>query len=72
MTAKHWTAQTTLLIARYGTIPILFDDDAWKNWAAYVCSLPAMESVNVPRPEIFKDWQGWAIAFNQQARNLGI
>ena len=72
MTARHWTAQTSLLISRYATIPILYDDSGWKAWAAYVCSIPALAAVSVPRPEIFKDWREWAISFNAQTRNLGL
>lgn len=64
MTARQWAALTTTVLAPYGTIPILLDDDAWIEWARYVVGLPAVQAVGAVRPEGFSDWQSWARAFN--------
>lgn len=70
ISAVNWAAQTTILLNSFGTIPKLVSEDGWLDWATYVISLPDIAAVNAPRPEGFKTWQAWALAFNSQLRLL--
>jgi hypothetical protein len=66
----NWAAQTTTLLAPYGTIPILRDPHRWRDWASVVVSLPVVSGLGAPRPEGFADWRDWARQFNYAARLL--
>lgn len=63
-TAQQWTAQTGIVLAPYGTIPVLLHEENWMDWARYVVGLPAVQAVGAVRPEGFPDWQSWARQFN--------
>lgn len=65
-----WTAQTTTLLAPYGTIPKLLQPDNWRQWAAFVINLPAISALNPPRPEGYETWDAWARQFNVAAQLL--
>lgn len=62
--APHWTAQTSFVLAPYGTIPVLRDEAEWRSWARYVVGLPAVAAVGAVHPEGYDTWQKWAVAFN--------
>lgn len=63
-TPRSWTTKTALLIFQFGTIPILFDDKKWHEWADYVVLLPALAAANAPRAQGYHEWQQWALDFN--------
>lgn len=65
-----WAAQTTTMLAPYGTVPILRDPERWRDWAVVVIALPALAALGTPRPEPFLDWQDWARQFNSVAKLL--
>lgn len=70
ISVRDWTAQTTMMLISFGTIPKLLKEDEWRGWAAAVVVLPEIAAVNAPRPEGFATWQDWATAFNAQLRLL--
>lgn len=70
--AVNWAAQTTTLLAPYGTIPKLTDATKWRDWASIVISLPSIAALNPPRPEPYTEWQQWAKQFNLVARLLTV
>lgn len=70
MEVVDWTGRQTVLLAPYGTPPILRDPGAWKDWARVVIGFPAVAALNPPRPEIFEDWRSWGRAFNVVLRLL--
>jgi hypothetical protein len=41
-------------------VPILLSDDAWREWAALVISLPSFADPAAPNPYEYPDWQPWA------------
>lgn len=63
-TAQQWTAQSSITLAPYGTIPILLHEDDWKSWARYVVGLPAVAAVGAVHPDAYDTWQRWARDFN--------
>jgi hypothetical protein len=71
-TAVSWCQKNTILLARYGTVPILFTDDGWRDWAAYIVSLPEIAAIGAPRPEPYPEWTDWARQANQSFRLLGL
>ena len=70
LTAVAWTAQMTLGLAAYGTVPVLRDDAGWRDWALQVVLLPAVAALNPPQPARFADWRQWAAQFNLVAALL--
>lgn len=70
MNVVNWAAQSTALLAPYGTVPILLHPDKWKDWARIVIALPAVAALGAVRPEGFHRWEEWATQFNQTARLL--
>lgn len=72
MTAVNWAAQTTTLLAPYGTVQKLTSDDRWLEWARGVVALPAVAALGCPRPEPYANWQDWARQFNMTARLLTV
>jgi hypothetical protein len=69
--AREWAARTIPLLQPFGTIPQLRNPDGWREWAAFVVSLPAIAASSAPRPERFAQWSDWALAFNVALRLLG-
>lgn len=65
-----WAAQSTTLLAPYGTVPRLINPDDWKPWARIVVAFPAVAALTAPQPDRFEVWQDWARAFNMVARLL--
>jgi hypothetical protein len=70
--ATRWVAETTILLAPFGTVPKLLDPEHWREWASVVVALPSVAAVNAPRPEGFATWDAWARAFNVTARLLAV
>ena len=65
LNAPTWASKTTGALLPYGVIPILLDENKWRQWADYVILIPDIAALGPPRPEIFSDWRLWALAFNQ-------
>lgn len=70
LSAVDWAARTTLLLAPYGTIPILRSEEDWPNWAAAVITLPALSGLKPPKPRSFSNWREWAAQLNQDLNLL--
>lgn len=65
MNAMEWTAATTLNLERFGSVPQLFRDDAWRDWVVAVIGLTTISGVVLPDPYDFPDWTSWALRFNE-------
>lgn len=70
LSAVDWTAQTTPILVRYGSVPQIASDDEWRLWADQVLALPAVTGVNPPQHDGFQDWREWALRFNEAAAQL--
>lgn len=71
-TVLTWAQKNMILLSPYGTVPILLDPDGWKDWAAYIVSLPDISAIGAPRPEPYDDWTEWGRQFNLTIRVLGL
>lgn len=65
MTAKEWTAASTINLERFGAIPALHNDDDWQDWGAVLSGFASLSGINVPNPFSFTNWQEWAERFNE-------
>lgn len=63
MTAVEWTDRIAGLLPF--TVPRLYNEMEWKNWARSLLLNPTISNNDVPDPEDFDDWQQWAERFNQ-------
>ncbi|HUV84864.1 MAG TPA: hypothetical protein VMV86_04095 [Methanosarcinales archaeon] len=74
---KNWAAA---LVADYPNefLPILQDENKWKEWGSTVVSSGAFAKLNIPAPfkiiegqrkDAFKTWQSWAKVFYLQMSN---
>ena len=72
MNARSWAAQTGNILEPYGNIPVLVNDEDWKQWAADITLLPAIANLLPARPEGFLRWEDWANAFNETVLLLDI
>ena len=61
----EWTDYVNLGLAVFGTIPILWDEKSWQDWAAAVIALPGISAFNPPNPFNYSQWQLWADDFNK-------
>jgi hypothetical protein len=68
----NWAAQTTTMLAPYGTVPKLTDPSQWKSWASVVINIPSIAALGPPRPEPYAEWQDWARQFNQTVKLLTV
>lgn len=41
-------------------LPILYNEDDWKEWGNDVIFAPSFESLNAPNTEFYDNWQTWA------------
>lgn len=68
---KRWAAE---LIASYPEefLPILIDEEKWKEWGTIVCSTGVFAKANIPKPFTaqdsrkitnFQKWEDWAKVF---------
>ncbi len=70
MTVMTWVANTMAALLPYGVIPILTNEDKWRDWAAFVVLIPEIASFGPARPEEYVNWYEWAAAFNETVRRL--
>lgn len=70
ISVTRWASETAWNLSPFATIPILLDEDAWQDFARYICGVPAINALNPPRPEGFSDARAWAVALNQTIQLL--
>jgi hypothetical protein len=70
ISAKQWAAEL-LRVYRDERLPILYDEDKWKEWANYVAGTGIFRANGIPsatgiknskKIDSFKGWQEWAKA----------
>lgn len=59
MDVLDWAATLALDFPR-DDVPRLDDPSAWRQWAERLLQSPSF--FNAPRPDAYRDWQGWAEA----------
>jgi hypothetical protein len=59
MDLRTWA---NFLVQDFGNsmLPILLDEDRWKEWAMRVYEAPAFCNAGAPQPQGFSDWRPWA------------
>lgn len=65
MSAVDWTDVAGSELERQfrAIIPRISRDDEWREWAQLVVDSPEIAKLSPPRPESYKTWQGWVVAF---------
>ncbi len=46
-------------------IPILYNEEEWKDWGDSVIFGPTFSSLNAPSTKFYDNWQDWAFALYQ-------
>ena len=64
MTIKEWCDQNVPLLARYGQVPFLQNENSWREWGMSVNTNPQVAAFNPPDPSFFDDFYDWAERFN--------
>jgi hypothetical protein len=72
MTVKNWTALTGSMLRRYGFVPQLMEDEAWRAWGETVIEIPAIAALTPPVPKRFVDWRDFAYSLNYSIANAGL
>lgn len=65
MTVQDWTAAVTLDLEQFGSVPQLWDETRWRDWATAVIGMSAISGVVLPDPSGFLHWSEWAARFNE-------
>ncbi len=63
MNMLAWADSTALQLDQYGSVFRLDTEDNWREWAAYVISLPVVNTSDPPQPDDFADFRDWAQRF---------
>lgn len=64
MWPTEWASQNMQILQQYGVIPILHDDDDWREWALIVIQLPGIAAQYPPDPRGM-EWVDWSERFSQ-------
>lgn len=43
-------------------LPILYNEEEWKDWGDFVTGAPSFEDLNAPSTSFYDNWQDWAFA----------
>ena len=43
-------------------VPILYNEEEWKEWGNDVTFCPTFEKTNAPSTDFYNNWQEWALA----------
>lgn len=46
-------------------LPILYNEEEWKDWGNDVILSPSFERTNAPRTDSYSEWSDWAKALYQ-------
>lgn len=58
-----WADAMALDLDRHGAVYRLDREDDWRRWAAYVVSLPVVNTCDPPLPDGFDSFREWAQRF---------
>ncbi len=64
LSVKTWCDFNVPLLARYGQVPFIEQEENWQAWAVAVCKNPGIAVLNPPNPLFFNDFYEWAERFN--------
>lgn len=65
MTAREWTAASTINLERFGSIPALQKDEDWRGWGAVLAVFASLSGIVIPNPYDFAAFEDWAQRFNE-------
>lgn len=60
---KQWADTLHLLRPDITIQPIITDEEQWKDYAQRISQNNNLQSIHIPRPEVFNKWQEWVEAF---------
>ena len=63
MTFLEWADALRLTRPDIEIQPIITDKTPWTAWAGQVIQSQVCQTYHCPRPEGFKKWEDWAVAF---------
>lgn len=59
----EWANSLKLLAPEIDILPIINDENLWKDWGNQVIQSTACQTSSSPRTDGFDDWRLWAVAF---------
>lgn len=61
----EWADMMYVSLQQFGVPTQLDNPDHWQDWASGLLSFNGFQTVAIPDPYRFADWQEWAERFNQ-------
>jgi hypothetical protein len=58
---RDW-ANSLLIDFPADNLPILYNEEEWKDWGNEVVFSPSFEKLNSPGTAIYENWRDWAVA----------